>query len=542
MFVALNDTFRMHTFPKRRTTGHVLASNEILTVSSRRIGRRAVSAFMSVMALMLLSASMAEARPYRLAWNANTDSVTTGYYVYYGTAPGTYQPIDGIDVGNVTEFQLNLTPGQTYYFVVRAYDASDVLGPPSPELSFFVPTVTISTNLTSPQTPGSQIMVNAAGLSGGFEYQFVRQSPSGVWSVVQAYSPATSFTWNTAGAPVGDYGFQVWARPVGASVAYETWAGIEFDLVPTSQLPVTAVAIATTVASPQFTGSQVTVTANATGSTGNYQYQFLLRNPAGVWSILRPYGSASTWAWNTTGLPAGSYFIQVWARNAGSTSTYEAYVGTSFDLVPPALPVNAVSVTTNVPSPRGVGSQITVTANASGTSGNYQYQFVLRNPAGVWTIVQAYGSAQNWIWNTSGGPAGNYFIQVWARNAGSNSAYEAYIGVPFDIGSPTPVTAVAITANVPSPRSVGTQITVTANATGTTGNYEYQFVLRNPAGVWSVVQAYGSATSWIWNTSGRPTGQYFIQVWARNAGSTNDYEAYIGIPFDLVAPSPSTAP
>jgi subtilisin family serine protease len=299
--------------------------------------------------------------------------------------------------------------------------------------------------------------------------------------------------------------------------------------------PVTAVAVTTNVPSPQATGAQVTVTANATGTTGNYEYQFVLRNPSGVWSVVQPYSSSPSWNWNTGSV--GGYFIQVWARNAGSPSNYEAFIGMAFDVVSTTSPVSAVSVTTNVPSPQAVGTQVTVTANATGTSGNYQYQFVLRNPSGVWSVVRAYSSSASWVWNTGAGPAGGYFIQVWARNAGSTSNYEAFIGKAFDVVStaspPSPVTAVALSPNVPSPQTAGAQVIFTASATGTTGNYEYLFALRNPAGAWSVAQAYGSSPSWTWNTSGSPAGGYFVQVWARNAGSSSAYEAYLGYAFTI---------
>jgi hypothetical protein len=100
----------------------------------RRVQRRAFFAL-----LFSLVASVSEARPYRLLWDANTDGVTDGYIVYIGTASNTYVPAAGVDVGNVTEHQLNLVPGTTYYFRVRAYDEDDVQGPLSEELVFTVP-------------------------------------------------------------------------------------------------------------------------------------------------------------------------------------------------------------------------------------------------------------------------------------------------------------------------------------------------------------------------------------------------------------------
>jgi hypothetical protein len=42
----------------------------------------------------------------------------------------------------------------------------------------------------------------------------------------------------------------------------------------------------------------------------------------------RPYGGAS-WSWSTAGLASGTYQVGVWARQAGSTNSYDAYfIGT----------------------------------------------------------------------------------------------------------------------------------------------------------------------------------------------------------------------
>ena len=135
---------------------------------------------LAALALVVSVASLAEARPYRLQWDANTDGVTQGYFVFYGNAPGTYQPPTGIDVGNVTEFQVDLLPGSTYYFRVRAYDSQGTLGPPSDELSFNVPvdasvTVTSATSV-SPGATVTAAVANAPGLS---RYDWVGFYPVG---------------------------------------------------------------------------------------------------------------------------------------------------------------------------------------------------------------------------------------------------------------------------------------------------------------------------------------------------------------------------
>jgi hypothetical protein len=76
-----------------------------------------------------------------LSWNApttNTDgsSLTNlgGYKVYWGTSSGVYTTT--LDVGNVLQYTLNnFAGGYTYYFAVKAYNASSVESSYSNEVS-----------------------------------------------------------------------------------------------------------------------------------------------------------------------------------------------------------------------------------------------------------------------------------------------------------------------------------------------------------------------------------------------------------------------
>jgi hypothetical protein len=59
-----------------------------------------------------------------LKWDASTEDLS-GYKIYYGLSQGSYPFSE--DVGNVTQYSLNnfsLSEGTTYYFVVRAYNAT----------------------------------------------------------------------------------------------------------------------------------------------------------------------------------------------------------------------------------------------------------------------------------------------------------------------------------------------------------------------------------------------------------------------------------
>jgi len=292
---------------------------------------------------------------------------------------------------------------------------------------------------------------------------------------------------------------------------------------------VTMVTLTASPASPGSKGAVITFTAEVLEGSGSYEYQFKLRNPAGVWSVARAYGSDPSWVWSTAGLATGSYRIEVWARNAGSTAAWEAYKNISYTLLQPA---SAVSLTANAASPQSVGNKITFIAAASGDSGTYEYQFRLCNPAGGWSVARTYGSTPSWVWNTAGLESGSYKIEVWARNSGSTAAWEAYKSMNYTLR--LPVAAVTLNSDILSPQIRGTSILFTASATGTSGSYLYQFRLRTPSGVWSVVRDYSSTSSWTWTTSAsQASGSYKIEVWAKNSGSNALQEAYRNKSFTL---------
>src|ERR1700722_1790661 len=105
-----------------------------------------------IVAVLLGSSSAVHAAT--ATWSANPAPDVTGYILSYGTQPGVHPT--SIDVGDVTTWQINtLSPGQTYYFVVQAYDSSGLTSDPSAEVAFTDPTATPPTlaqpaNQTSP--------------------------------------------------------------------------------------------------------------------------------------------------------------------------------------------------------------------------------------------------------------------------------------------------------------------------------------------------------------------------------------------------------
>ena len=131
----------------------------------------------------------------------------------------------------------------------------------------------------------------------------------------------------------------------------------------------------------------------------------------------------NTWTWNTAGMAAGTYRIEVDVRNAGSTAALEAWNQSDFVLSPPAA---AVTLGGAPASPQSIGANVVFTASGSGGSGTYEYKFWLRN-GGTWTVVKDYTVPGNtWTWNTAGMAAGTYRIEVDVRSAGSTAALESW--------------------------------------------------------------------------------------------------------------------
>ena len=63
----------------------------------------------------------AQANSVSLVWDPNPEADLAGYKVYTGTSPGAYTQT--FDVGHKTTHSVaDLEEGETYYFVVTAYD------------------------------------------------------------------------------------------------------------------------------------------------------------------------------------------------------------------------------------------------------------------------------------------------------------------------------------------------------------------------------------------------------------------------------------
>src|SRR5919109_3678905 len=382
--------------------------------------------------------------------------------------------------------------------------------------------VTETVSPASPQAPGTSVTFTATATGcTSPTYEFWLQPPGGSWAVVQAYSATNSWTWNTTGLATGTYNQSVRARDASSTAAYDTNLAATYVLsgAPTC----TTVTESVSPASPQSPGTSVTFTASATGCA-NPVYEFWLQPPGGSWAVVQAYGPGNSWTWNTTGLAAGTYNQSVRARDATSTAAYDTNLAATY-VLSAAPPCTGVTETSSPVSPQQPGTTVTFTASASGCP-NPRYEFWLQAPGGSWAIVQAYSSSNSWAWNTTGLAPGTYTESVHVRDATSSASYDAYLSPPatYILSAGAACTSVTETASPASPQNLGASVKFTATASSCP-NPTYEFWLLAPGGGWAVTQAYGTANTWTWNTTGLAAGTYTLNVYVRQNGSTTDPEA-----------------
>jgi hypothetical protein len=286
-----------------------------------------------------------------------------------------------------------------------------------------------------PQQSGTQVTLTAttSGCPNPLYEFWARWQGSSTWQLLQGYSNSNVYRWNSAGAAAGTEQFGIWVKDVGSATS-------TFDAnssIPYSVTTATCASVAVTAAptSPQRSGTQVTITGNASGCT-NSQYAFWARwQGSSVWQLLRGYSSTSTYVWNSTGAAAGTEYFGVWVKDASSsTSSFDANASIPYSVTTPACASVTISAAPTSVT-RGSGTHVTITGAASGCpNANPRYEFWMRAASqSTWQLIQGYGTSATYDWNSTGAPAGTVYFGVWAKDTASPTG-------TFDANTSTPVT------------------------------------------------------------------------------------------------------
>jgi hypothetical protein len=276
-------------------------------------------------------------------------------------------------------------------------------------------------NLSFPAATGTPITWTSrvqGGLDGPLQYAFWLNKLGTGWSNPQPYSPGETFSWTPTWGDEGEYWLQVWVRSNGSTATYEHWRSTTTSF----RIQRASLHLTTTSLFPVSPIAPVTWVANIADNTVTLEYQFwVYSSSTNTWSLGQDYGASNTFTW-IPGTP-GSYTVQAWARQAGSTASYEVYRGTNFLQVADG-PALMVSLTSSVAFPAQAGTTITWTAAASGGTAQLEYQF-WRLDGSSWIMVQDYSTTNSYTWITSSGSVGQHEVQARVRSVGSAQAFES---------------------------------------------------------------------------------------------------------------------
>ena len=269
------------------------------------------------------------------------------------------------------------------------------------------------------------------------------------------------------------------------------------------------------------TGSAVTLSATAASCT-NPTYQFWVLPPGGTWYVAQDYGASNTFSWGGSATP-GAYRFEVDTRQQTSSVAYDAVHDIDYSIAG----CTAAHLTADSAPPQPPGTTVNLTGSAT-CPGTAQYRFWRRAPGGAWTIVKDYSSTNTLAWNTTGFAQGTYYLEVDARDQGATSPYEAVSNMTYALG-PAACHSPTLTASPASPGASGSPVTFTSSSTGCP-NPRYRFWIRPPGGAWTVMQNYGTASTFNWS-SAATAGTYHVDVDVRDAASTASYDAVNNISY-----------
>ena len=252
--------------------------------------------------------------------------------------------------------------------------------------------------------------------------------------------------------------------------------------------------------SPQEANAAINFNTVATSGTGALTYQYEVNS-----IVTRAFSSIPSFTWTPS--IAGDYTVKVTVKDANgvTTTSTQTYI-ISEPIVIPDTPLVINSFTTTKNSPQIAGTTITLDTSATGGEGILQVRYSVFDGS-RWTILKNYSTTTSTSWTPT--KAGTY--QVWSdvKNATGKvlSQMKTYVINPIVIT--TPLAIDSFTADVVSPQTVGTKVSLNTIASGGEGILQVRYSVFDGSR-WTILKNFSTTTSTSWT----PTKVGTYQVWS----------------------------
>jgi N-acetylmuramoyl-L-alanine amidase len=410
----------------------------------------------------------------------------------------------------------------------------------------------ITSNVPSPQAPGTTITFTANASNGTAPYQYKWWVFNGTsWTIVRDWTTSNTFAWTPTSASAA-YRVAAWVRNAGSTA--DVYANATSNLsvgyeIATAGVPLSVTSLTANAASPQAVGTTITFAATAAGGTAPYQFKWRVSTDGGAnFSTAQDWSAGSTFAW-TPGSAIADARVTVWARNGGVVADAPQAQSTMSYVIsaapPSAGPLVLNSITTDVASPQAPGATIMFAANASGGTAPYQYKWWIFD--GTWRVVRDWTTSNTFAWTPTSASA-VYRVAAWVRNAGSTADVYANANSNLSIGyeiaaAGLPLSVTSLNANVASPQAAGTTIAFAATAAGGMAPYQFKWRVSTDGGLnFTTAQDWSAGSTFAW-TPGSEIADGRVTVWARNSGIAVDApQSQSTMSYVISAAPPSTGP
>lgn len=247
--------------------------------------------------------------------------------------------------------------------------------------------------------------------------------------------------------------------------------------------------------SPQEKGTTIKLAAKAQGGSGTIQYSFVVKLND-YYREIKAYSTSNTVSWKPEYI--GNYVVYAVVKDSTGKMKVSPM---NYEIKEVSAPV-ITSFTADKKSPQSSGTEVKLTANATGKG--LQYKFLLKNSAGEWNVIRDYGTSNTTIWKT--GAVGDKTLYVDVKNSAGKVTRKE---MSYKVTSQLKINS--FTADKQSPQLSGTSIKLKASATGT-GKLQYKFLIKDSAGNWYVLKNYSTTSETTWTAGSKGDKTLYVDV------------------------------